>query len=135
MKHLVSKMSKLEVENRPAARPPPDGLNRNPMPFRRPFPPQQILQRERRNLDDQRVQRPLNNFVNENQQDLQEGQEEINQVGGHSIVNYLTQEEYENQLMIHQFCDSESEIMANNESNQQTDSGRKYEPWSRQVPI
>ena len=40
MKHLASKMSKLEVENRPAARPPPDGLNINPMPFRRRFPPQ-----------------------------------------------------------------------------------------------
>ena len=39
MKHLASKMSKLEVENRPAIRPPPDGLNRNPMPFRRSFPP------------------------------------------------------------------------------------------------
>ena len=37
MKHLASKMSKLEVENKPVARPPPDGLNRNPMPFRRPF--------------------------------------------------------------------------------------------------
>ena len=67
MKHLASKMSKLEVENRPAARPPPDGPNRNHMPFRRPFPPQQILQRDRRNLDDQRVQRPMNYFVDENQ--------------------------------------------------------------------
>ena len=45
-------MSKLEVENRPVVRPPPDGPNKNPMPFRRPFPPQQILQRDRRNLDD-----------------------------------------------------------------------------------
>lgn len=66
MKHLASKMSKLEVENRPAARPLPDVPNRNPMPFRRPFPPQQILQRDRRNLDDQTVQPPLNNFVDEN---------------------------------------------------------------------
>lgn len=58
MKHLATKMLKLEVENRPAVRPPPDGPNRNPMPFRRPFPPQQILQRDRRNLDDQRVSNP-----------------------------------------------------------------------------
>ena len=101
------------------------------MPFRRPFPPQHILQRERRNLDDQRVQPPLNNFVNENQQDLQEGQEEINQVGRPLGVNYLTQEEYENQLMIHQFYDNESEIMVNHESDQQTDSGKKYELRSR----
>ena len=52
MKHLASKMSRLEVENRPTARPLPDGPNINPMLFRRPFPPQQILQRDRRNLDD-----------------------------------------------------------------------------------
>ena len=96
MKHLASKMSKLEVENRPAARPPPDGPNRTPMPFRRPFPPQQILQRDRRNLDDQRVQPPLSNYVDENQQSLPQEQEEINQVGGPSMINYLTQEEYEN---------------------------------------
>ena len=43
MKHLASKMSKLEVENRPAARSPPDGPKKNPMPFRRPFQPQHIL--------------------------------------------------------------------------------------------
>ena len=111
-------MSKLEVENRPATRPPPYGLNRNPMPFRRPFPPQQILQRDRRNFNDQRVQPPLNNYIDENQQSLPEGHEEINQVGGPSVVNYLTQEEYENKLMIHQFSDNESEILINNESNQ-----------------
>ena len=51
------------------------------------------------------------------------------------MVNYLTQEEYENQLMIHQFSNNASEIMVNNESDQQTDLGRKYELRSRQVPI
>ena len=135
MKHLASKMSKLEVENRLAVRPPPDGSNRNPMPFRRPYPPQQILQRDRRNLDDQRVQPPLNNYVDENQQSLPEEQEDINQVGGPTMINYLTQEEYENQLMIHQILDVEGEILINNEENQQPDLGRKWELRSRQVPI
>ena len=51
------------------------------------------------------------------------------------MVNYLTQEEYENQLMIHQFSDNESEILINNEENQQPDSSRKYELRSHQVPI
>lgn len=37
--------------------------------------------------------------------------------------------------MIHQFCDNKSEIMINDESDQQSDSGRKYELWSCQVPI
>lgn len=51
------------------------------------------------------------------------------------MINYLTQEEYENQLMIHQISDIESEILINNEENQQPDLGRKLELHSRQVPI
>ena len=51
------------------------------------------------------------------------------------MINYLTQEEYENQLMIHQILDIESEILINNEENQQPNLGRKYELRSRQVPI
>ena len=69
----------------------------------------------------------MNNYVDENQQSLPEEQEEITQVGGLSMVNYLTQEEYENQLIIHQFFDNESEILINNEENQQPDLGRKLE--------
>lgn len=37
--------------------------------------------------------------------------------------------------MIHQFFDNESEILINNEENQQPDSGKKYELCSHQVPI
>ena len=37
--------------------------------------------------------------------------------------------------MIHQISDIESEILINNEENQQPDLGRKYELHSRQVPI
>ena len=62
IKHLTSKMSKLELENRVVVRPTHEGMNRNQVPFRRPFQPQQILQRDRRNLDDQKVQPPLDNF-------------------------------------------------------------------------
>ena len=66
---------------------------------------------------------------------MQEVQEELNEVGGPLVVNYLTQEEYGSQLMIHQFSDNESEIMVNDESDQQFDPGRKYELWSCQVPM
>jgi hypothetical protein len=37
--------------------------------------------------------------------------------------------------MIHQFSDNESEVLINNESDQQPDSGIKYELHSHQVPI
>jgi N6-adenosine-specific RNA methylase IME4 len=43
IKHLASKMSKLELENRNTRKPIQEGVNRNPTPFRRPFQPTQIL--------------------------------------------------------------------------------------------
>ena len=67
IKELASNMSKLEVENKPAARVNQNEANRNQAPFRRPFQPQQILQCPRRNVDDQNFQPLLNNFVEEEQ--------------------------------------------------------------------
>ena len=55
IKHLASKMSKVELENRVVARPTQNEGNRNQAPFRRPFQPQQIMQRPKRNPDDQNV--------------------------------------------------------------------------------
>ena len=43
IKELASKMSKLEVENKPTARANQNEVNRNQAPFKRPFQPQQIL--------------------------------------------------------------------------------------------
>ena len=67
IKELAFKMKKLEFENKPATRANQNEDNRNQAPFRRPCQPQQILQRLRRNVDDQNVQPPLNNFVEEKQ--------------------------------------------------------------------
>lgn len=82
IKHLTSKMYKLELENKVVVRPTHEGMNINQVPFRRPFQPQQILKKDRSNLDDQKVQPPLNNFAGENQQDHEEEYDEIHLIGG-----------------------------------------------------
>ena len=106
IKHLASKMSKLELENRAIARPTQNEGNRNQAPFRRPFQPQQIMQRPRRNPHDQNVQPPLNNFAGENQQEDEENHD-INLIEGPSKDTYLTLSVYEDQLMINIFSDNE----------------------------
>ena len=52
IKDLASKMTKLELENRPVVSPIQNEGNRNQAPFRRPIQPQQILQFPRRNPND-----------------------------------------------------------------------------------
>ena len=77
IKHLASKMSKLELENRITGKPIQEGVNRNSTPLRRPFQPTQILQCPRKNLEDQNVQHPLNNFVDENQHEEEDEVDDI----------------------------------------------------------
>lgn len=107
IKHLASKMSKLELENHAATKPIHEGSNRNQSPFRRPFQPQNFLQHPRKNLDDQNVQYPLNNFTNENQQEDQDDCDDINMIGGPSKDTFLNLSEYEDQLMIKILLDNE----------------------------
>lgn len=74
---LTSKLAKLEMEGKNIACPTREGGNRNPNQYRRPFNPQQILQRDRRN-NDQRIYPPLQNyFSDELQQDDEHMDNEI----------------------------------------------------------
>ena len=96
-------MSKLELENRNTGKPIQEGGNRNPTPFRRPFQPSQILQRPRKNPEDQNVQHPLNNFVDENQHEEEDEGDDINMIGGPAEDTCLTLSEYEDQMMLNVF--------------------------------
>ena len=93
-------MSKLEVENKPAARANQNEANKNHDPFRRRFQPQQILQYPRRNTNDKNVQPPLNNFVEEQQEGNEQENEEINHVGEISQKTCLTLQEYDDRSRI-----------------------------------
>ena len=106
IKDLASKLTKLELQNRLATRPIQNEGNRNQVPFRRPFQPQKHLQHPRRNLDDQNVQPPLNNIVEENQQEEWED-EYINLFGETSQSTCLTLQEYEDQSRINLFLDDQ----------------------------
>ena len=90
IKHLASKMSKLELENRNTRKPIQEGGNKNPTPFRRPFQPSQILQHPRKNPEDQNVQHPLNNFVDENQHEEEDEGDDINMIRGPAKDTCLT---------------------------------------------
>ena len=90
IKELASGMTKLELENKPAARANQNEENINQASFRRPFQPQKILQCPRRNVDDQNVQPPLYNFAEEEKQGNDEENEEINHVGENSQSTCLT---------------------------------------------
>ena len=123
IKEIASKMSKLEVENKRAARDNQNEVNRNQAPFKRPFQPQKILQRPRRNFDDQNVQPPLNIFV----EDEQQGNEEINLVGETSQSTCLTFQEYEDRSRICLFSDDmNAQIYAKNDKKQQEVQNRNY---------
>ena len=100
-------MSKLELENRNTGKPIQEDVNRNPLPFRRPFQPTQILQHPRKNPEDQNVQHPLNNFVDENQHEEGDEGDDINMMGGLAEDTCLTLSEYEDQLMLNAFPDED----------------------------
>ena len=135
IKELASKMSKLEVENKPAARANQNEANRNQAPFRRPFQPQQILQCPKRNVDDQNVQPPLNNFVEEEKQGNEEENEEINHVGETSQSTCLTLQEYEDRSRICLFSDDmNAQIYAQNDKKQQEVQNRNY-PLRSKGPV
>ena len=59
LKDLTSKIDKLKWESKQPNRAFQGAVNRNPNQFRRPNDSPQIMQRERRNVDDQRVVPPF----------------------------------------------------------------------------
>ena len=131
IKHLASKMSKLELENRNTGKPIQEGGNINPTPFRRPFQLAQILQCPRKNPEDQNVQHPLNNFVDENQH---EQGDDINMMGGLVEDTCLTLSEYEDQLMLNVFPDEDNgEVFAQDDLKQSESQVKRYNLRSKPV--
>ena len=103
IKGLTSKLAKLEMEGENVVRPVQEGGNRPPNQYRRPFQPQKILQRERRNNDDQRIQPPLqNNFADDMEQIDELEDNEIHLVEKHIHPTHLTISDYEDALEIDQ---------------------------------
>jgi hypothetical protein len=101
VKSLSAEMEKLKLEGRQANRNPQDFGNRNN--FRRQNNTPQILQRDQRNREDQKVQTPLqNNLVDDEEGDNEEADQEIHCLGDTSASPHLTQSSYEESLMRNQ---------------------------------
>jgi hypothetical protein len=107
LKSLTSEIAKLKWEAKQPNKPYQDVANRNTNQFRRPNNVPQIMQRERRNVEDQRVVPPFqNNEVEE--------MDESNDIGDDSAVlfnetdlypSHLTQQDYEISQLSNQFDD------------------------------
>jgi hypothetical protein len=66
LKTLTSELARLKLETKQPNKHVQEGGNRNPNQFRRPQNAPQVMQRERRNQDDQRILPPFqNNAVEE----------------------------------------------------------------------
>ena len=134
IKHLVSKMSKLELEKRNTRKPIQEGANRNPTPFRRPSQPSQILQRPRKNPKDQNVQHPLNNFVDENQHEEEDEGDDNNMIGEPAEDACLTLSEYEDQLMLNVFPDQDNgEVFGQDDPKQSESQVKRYNLRSKPI--
>jgi hypothetical protein len=98
VKSLSVEMEKLKLEGRQNNRNTQDFGNRNN--FRRQNNAPQILQRDQRNRDDQKVQTPLqNNMVDDEEGENEEFDQEIHCLGDTSTSPHLTQSAYEESLM------------------------------------
>ena len=90
------------MEGKNVVSPVQEGGNIPPNQYRRPFQPQQILQRERTNNDDQRIQPPLqNNFADDMEQVDESKDNEIHLVEEYIHPTHLTISDYEDALVFH----------------------------------
>jgi hypothetical protein len=97
MEEMSSELSKLRLEKQ-KWNAPQEG-NQNTNQYRRPYNPQ-IMQRDKKNNDDQKIQTPLqNNYIEENQEaeDVDEDLD-IHLFGDEISLSHLTQNEYEDSL-------------------------------------
>jgi hypothetical protein len=101
VKSLFAEMERLKLEGRQRNINPQDFGNKNN--FRRPNNTPQILQRDQRNREDQKVQTPLqNNLVDDEEGNNVEENQEIHCLGDTTASPHLTQNAYEFFLMCNQ---------------------------------
>jgi hypothetical protein len=101
VKSLSAEMEKMKLEGRQTNRNTQDTGNRGN--FRRQNNAPQILQRDQRNRDDQKVQTPLQNNMVDDEEGEDEGtDQEIHCLGDTSTSPHLTQSAYEESLMNNQ---------------------------------
>jgi hypothetical protein len=105
LKTLTSEMERLKMEQKQPSRPTQEGGYRNQNQFRRPNNAPQILPRERKNQEDQKVLPPFqNNAVDEEEdEDDTEDDPAVHLNDSESSPMHVTQHDYEDALILNQF--------------------------------
>jgi hypothetical protein len=128
LKTLTSEMARLKMEQKQPNRPTQEGGYRNPNQFRRPNNVPQILPRERRNQEDQKVFPPFqNNAVEEvEEEDDTEDDPAVHLNDSESSPTHLTQHDYEDALILNQFEEGDVDEVIQKEPKR-----KKYDLRSR----
>jgi len=128
LKTLISEMARLKMETKKPGIPTHEGGYRNSNQFRRPNNVPQIMQRERRNQEDQRVFSPFQNNVVEEVEEIDDTEEDST-VHLHDTElppTRVTQQEYEYALILNQFEEEDVEEISQSEPKR-----KKYDLRSR----
>jgi hypothetical protein len=128
LKTLTYDMARLKMKQNHPSRPSQEGGYRNPNQFRRPNNVPQILPREMKNQEDQKVLPPFqNNVVDElEEEDDTEYDPTVHLNDSESSPIHLTQQDYEYALILNQFEEGDA-----NEVIQKEPKRKKYDLRSR----
>jgi hypothetical protein len=128
LKTLTSEMDRLKMETKKPGRPTQEGGYKNSNQFRRPNNVPQIMQRERRNQEDQRVLPPFQNNAVEEVEEIDDTEEDstIHLHDTELPPTHVTQQEYEDALILNQFEEEDVEEISQSEPKR-----KKYDLRSR----
>jgi ribonuclease HI len=117
LKALTSEMERLKMEQKQPSRPAQEGGYRNQNQFRRPNNAPQILPRERKNQEDQKVLPPFqNNAVDEEEdEDDTEDDPAVHLNDSETSPMHVTQQDYEDTLISNQFEEGDADEIVQKE--------------------
>jgi hypothetical protein len=117
LKTLTAEMARLKMEQKQPSRPAQEGGYRNQNQFRRPNNAPQILPRERKNQDDQKVLPPFQNNAVDEEEDEDETEEDpaVHLNDSESSPMHLTQQDYEDALISNQFEEGDADEIVQKE--------------------
>jgi hypothetical protein len=111
LKNMTSKMARLKMEQKQPSRPAQEGGYINQNQFRRPNNVPQILPRERKNQDDQKVFPPFQNNVVDEQEDEDDTEDDsaVHLNDSEASPMHVTQQDYEDALILNQFEEGDAD--------------------------
>jgi hypothetical protein len=117
LKTLTSEMERLKMEQKQPSRPAQEGGYRNQNQFRRPNNAPQILPKEIKNQDDQKVLPPFHNNAVDEEEDEYDTEEDpvVHLNDSESLPMHVTRKDYEDALIFNQFEEGDVDDIIQNE--------------------